>query len=567
MQQKFIFPGRRRAASVEFIKPTDFQHFFKGDEPVKTIYHNGQVYADPMAEAFVVENGKFTFVGASTDARAMAAPGDRIIDLQNAFVSPGFIDSHMHLLSYGLALTRARLDEHTDSLEHLVEHLREFAQAHPSLPGDWIVGRGWNHDYFSDVSRMPNRYDLDRVSTERPVAAVRCCGHSMTVNSKALELLGITADTPAPEGGEIGVENGEPDGRLYDNAMGAAYDAIPEPDKDQIKNMLRAACKALNAYGVTGCHTDDYSTPWRIVNEAYRELIESGELTVRVYEQSNFHSVDDLHEFIEAGNVTGAGDELFRIGPLKLLGDGSLGARTAYLSRPYADDPSTTGIPVFSQQTLDEMIGFAHTHGMQIAVHAIGDACLDRVLDAYDRALAACPREDHRHGIVHCQITRPDQLKRMIDMKLHIYAQTIFLDYDTGIVRARVGDLADSSYCWKTLMRGGLSVSNGTDCPVEMPNALAGIQCAVTRASLHGDGQPFLPDQAFTVREALDSYTLRSAEASFEEHIKGRIAPGMLADFVVLDQNPMTVDPFRIREIAVLKTCLGGNPVYAAEAQ
>jgi len=301
-----------------------------------------------------------------------------------------------------------------------------------------------------------------------------------------------------------------------------------------------------------------------MVNEAYRELIESGELTVRVYEQSNFQTVDSLREFVEEGNVTGAGDEMFRIGPLKLLGDGSLGARTAYMSRPYADDPSTVGLPVFTQETLDEMIGFANAHGMQVAVHAIGDGCLDRVLSAYDKALAAHPRKDHRHGIVHCQITRADQLKKMTDMQLHIYAQTIFLDYDANIVRARVGDMADTSYCWKTLMDGGLSVSNGTDCPVEMPNALLGIQCAVTRTSLHGDGTPYLPEEAFTVQEALDSYTIRGAEGSFEENIKGRIQPGMLADFVLLGQNPFDVDPACIKDIPVLRTFLGGRMVYSA---
>ncbi len=533
---------------------------------MKSIYHNGQVYAGtlPLTEAFIVENGKFTFVGSSQAALAAAQPGDEVVDLHNAFVCPGFNDSHMHLLSYGLALTRARLNEHTSSLEELVQHLIDFAGANPNRPGGWIVGRGWNHDYFTDVSRMPNRYDLDRVSTEYPVVAVRCCGHSLVVNSKVLEMLNITADTPAPAGGSIGIENGEPDGRLYDNAMDPVYDAIPDPTKEDIKNMMRAACVHLNAYGVTSSQTDDYSTPWRMVNEAYRELIESGELTVRVYEQSNFQTVDSLREFVEEGNITGAGDEMFRIGPLKLLGDGSLGARTAYMSRPYADDPSTVGLPVFTQETLDEMIGFANAHGMQVAVHAIGDGCLDRVLSAYDKALAAHPRKDHRHGIVHCQITRADQLKKMTDMQLHIYAQTIFLDYDANIVRARVGDMADTSYCWKTLMDGGLSVSNGTDCPVEMPNALLGIQCAVTRTSLHGDGTPYLPEEAFTVQEALDSYTIRGAEGSFEENIKGRIQPGMLADFVLLGQNPFDVDPACIKDIPVLRTFLGGRMVYSA---
>ena len=534
---------------------------------MKQIYINGRIYTGtlPLVEAFAAEDGKFIFAGSTEDALALCAPGDQTIDLDGRFVCAGFNDSHMHVLSYGLALTRARLNEHTGSLEELVSHLIEFAKENPHRAGGWIVGRGWNHDYFTDVSRMPNRYDLDRVSTEHPVVAVRCCGHSLVVNSKVIEMLGITAETQAPEGGSIGVENGEPDGRLYDNAMDAVYDAIPDPSMEDIKNMMRAACRRLNAYGITSCQSDDYSTPWRMVNDAFHELEVSGELTVRVYEQSNFQSVDSLREFIEEGNITGAGSDLFKIGPLKLLGDGSLGARTAFLSRPYSDDPSTCGLPVYSQELLDDMIGCANAHGMQVAVHAIGDGCLDRVLKAYEKALAANPREDHRHGIVHCQITRADQLQKMIDLKLHIYAQSIFIDYDANIVRARVGSMADTSYNWKTLLQDGLSVSNGSDCPVEMPNVMLGMQCAVTRTSLHGDGTPYLPDQAFTVQEAIDSFTIRGAEGSFEDSIKGRIQPGMLADFVVLGANPFETDPAVLKDIPVLATYLGGRKVYSAE--
>ncbi len=212
------------------------------------------------------------------------------------------------------------------------------------------------------------------------------------------------------------------------------------------------------------------------------------------------------------------------------------------------------------------MIGYAHAHGMQAAVHAIGDACLDRVLHAYEKALSEHPAEDHRHGIVHCQITRPDQLETIQRLGLHVYAQTIFLDYDTQIVEKRVGkELAATSYSWKTLMRNGVSVSNGSDCPVELPDVMAGIQCAVTRKPLSGQLPPYLPDQAFTVREAIDSYTIESAKASFEEAEKGQIRPGMLADFVILDENPFAVAPERIREIKVRATYVGGQKVYGED--
>ena len=529
---------------------------------MRTIFCRGQVYTGllPLCTAFAVEDGKFIFAGGDEAALALARPGDGVVDLKGRFVCAGFNDSHMHLVSLGLALRRARLNEHTDSLRGLIGYFRDFAKDGPNERG-WIVGRGWNQDYFADVKRMPDRRDLDEVSRDYPVAAVRCCGHCAVVNSKALELLGVTAATPAPEGGAIGMENGEPDGRFYDAAMDMIWDAVPDVGKEDVKDMIRAACRRYSACGVTSCQTDDYATSWRMVNEAYHELAAAGELTVRVTEQCNFHDAESLTAFIAEGNVTGAGDEMFRIGPLKMVADGSLGGRTAYLSRPYSDDPAARGLMLFDQGTLDEVIGCAHAHGMNVAIHAIGDGCLDAVLDAVEKALAAHPRPDHRHGIVHCQITRRDQLERMARLNMHIYAQTIFLDYDSRIVRDRVGDMADTSYSWKTLMKMGLTVSNGTDCPVELPDALRGIQCAVTRAPLAG-GEAYLPDEAFTVQEALDSYTSAGARASFEEQIKGRIESGMLADFVVLGQNPFDVPAQEISRIPVCETWLGGKKVY-----
>lgn len=537
---------------------------------MKTLYYNGIVYTGslPCVEAFVVEDGKFTFVGTSEEALHYHSDGETV-DLNGSFVCPGFNDSHMHLLGFGQTLSNAHLDQHTDRLSNVLQCLRDHAATHPTRAG-WIMGRGWNQDYFTDVRRMPNRYDLDQVSREIPVCAVRACGHALAVNSRALELLGITADTPQPDGGEIGMEQGEPNGLFFDNAMDLVYSAISAPDKDTVKNMIRDACHTLNSYGVTSCQSDDYCVfsdlPWQTINDALRELENSGELTVRVYEQANFTSLDALKDFVSAGNRTGAGTNRFKIGPLKMLGDGALGARTAFLTSPYADAGDTCGLSVFTQKTFDEMIGFAHREGMQVAIHAIGDACLDRVLSAIDKALAESPREDHRHGIVHCQITRADQLREIAEKKLHVYAQSIFLDYDIAIVTDRVGtERASTSYSWKTLTKLGATVSNGTDSPVELPFALGGIQCAVTRTNLSGTAPVYLPHEAFTVEEALQSYTSAGAYASFEENIKGRIEMGMLADFVVLGQDPFKIDPHTIKDIPVLATYLEGQKVYSAK--
>lgn len=530
---------------------------------MKTAYINGCVYTGqlPLTQSFLVEDGNFSAVG--SNAEILACGPDHTVDLEGNFVCAGFNDSHMHLLNLGQALSVAPLHLYTHSLQEMLLCLQ---QRKPGR-GGWILGRGWNQDFFQDVKRMPNRWDLDKVSLAFPVCAIRACGHAMAVNSKALELLGITADTPQIPGGEIVIENGEPSGILFDNAMDLVYAAVPAPKKADIKAMLQAACGTLNSYGITSCQSDDYcvfqNVPWQVINEAYQEMEADGELTVRVCEQANFTNLPALAAFVEAGNVTGVGSDRFRIGPLKMLGDGALGARTAYLSQPYADAPDTRGLSVFTPDGFDQLIGYAHAHNMQVAVHCIGDACLDLVLSSIEKALAAHPRADHRHGIVHCQITRPDQLEKIAKLGLHVYAQSIFLDYDLHIVQERVGEkLANSSYSWKTLMNKGVTVSNGSDCPVELPNVMGGIQCALTRCDLNGNG-PYLSGEAFTVQEALDSFTEAGAKASFEEAIKGKIKPGMLADFVVLGENPFDADPAKLNDIPILSTYLGGKKVYA----
>ena len=530
---------------------------------MKHAFYNGRVYTGelPLQEAFLVEDGYFSCVGSTQEILAMEA--DIRTDLQGRFVCPGFNDSHMHLLGLGRALSVAPLWLHTGSMEEMLQCLRRQGPAQ----GGWILGRGWNQDLFADEKRMPDRHDLDKVSEDCPVCAIRACGHCLSLNSKALELLGITADTPQPEGGEIRMEDGIPNGLLFDNAMDLATQRLPVPGKEELKQMLRMACAAVNARGITSVQSDDYVafpglTP-EAVNEAFRELEQERGLTVRVYEQANLTEVDALQRFLTSGERRDT--PLFKIGPLKLLGDGALGARTAYLSVPYADAPHTRGLSVFTQEQFDALIGCANSNGMQIAVHCIGDACLDMVLKSLRKALDEHPRNDHRHGIVHCQVTRPDQLDAIADLGLHVYAQSIFLDYDLHIVEARCGkELARSSYSWKTLMDKDCTVSNGSDCPVEQPDVMAGIQCAVTRRDLKGRG-PYLEGEAFTLQEALDSFTKAGAYASFDEDIKGQIRPSMLADFTVLGADPFVTDPSALKDIPIRSTWLGGQQVFPAK--
>lgn len=527
---------------------------------MKTLYYNGKIYTgETFTDCFAVEDGTFLSVRENEIY-------DETIDLHGHFVCPGFNDSHLHLLGYGHSLSAARLDKHTDSLSGMLDYLKDYLADHQLSDGEWLIGRGWNQDYFTDTDRMPDRYDLDKVSLDIPIFLTRACGHCCVINSKALQLTGLNNDSIPPEGGSFGKDHGILNGLFYENAVEMIQSFIPLPSKEEIKKKILLAGESLNQFGITSVQSDDYCVfrqiPAETINEAFQELKNEGKLPVRVYEQCNFTDYEQLKSFIEKGNLTGKGDDWFRIGPLKIVADGSLGSRTAHLSVPYQDDPSTCGYSLFGDEQLQQMISYAHDKGMQIAVHAIGDQCLDQVLNAFRKALNASFRQDHRHGIVHCQISRKDQLETMSELHLHIYAQSVFLDYDNHIVEERVGKgLASTSYNWKTLMNKGLIVSNGSDAPVEIPDVMKGIECAVTRTSMDGTG-PYLPEQAFTVKEAIDSFTSSSAIASFEEDHKGLIKEGYLADFVILDQNPFVIDKYHLHNIQVLSTFLNGSCVY-----
>lgn len=549
---------------------------------MKTIYMNGQVYTGelPLCQAFAEEQGRFVYTGSNEEAIRLKEEGDDVIDLEGRFVCAGFNDSHMHLINFGRFLGMASLAEHTDSLADVKAAMKAFIAERKPAAGAWVRGRGWNQDYFTDESRFPVRQDLDEISTEHPICLTRACGHACVVNTMALRRMGMMEEKPSwnpetsilVEGGCIELEeDGTPNGIFRENAMDLVFACFPQPEKADIKEMILQASGELNRYGITSSHSDDLlefsQVSFQGIIDAYRELEAEGKMTVRVNQQSRFMDLNGLKEFTEQGYYTGWGDEWFRIGPMKLLGDGSLGARTAYMSQPYADDPSTRGIPIFTRKQLEELIGYAHTHRMQIAIHAIGDGILDDILTGYEKALAEHPKADHRHGIVHCQVMRPDQIRKIQELSLHAYIQSIFLDYDIHIVEERVGrERAASSYNYRTLY-DTVHTSNGSDCPVELPNVLAGIQCAVTRTTLKDHIGPYLPEQALTVQQAIDSFTKEGAHASFEEEIKGQIRPGMLADFVVLGKNPFAVDAEQIHKIPVCATYVGGICRYRREEE
>ena len=530
-------------------------------------YYNARIFTgeDRGAECFVVEDGRFAFVGDLNDAMQRYPKAEQI-DLHGQFVCAGFNDSHMHLLNLGNMLTRAQLSPVTDSLSGVLKTLGEFASEHEDEP--WILGRGWNQDYFTDTNRYPDRYDLDAVCPDKPCMITRACGHVAVANSRALALAGIDQTAPIVDGGRVVTdENGIPNGILEENALDLVTNVIPVPDRAQIKQRLCLAMAHVNRFGITSVQSDDFSSTKATFEEviaAYLELKAEGKMTVRVTEQCLLHDKDTLLHFLDQGYCTGWGDEWFRMGPLKLIGDGSLGSRTALLRAPYSDAPDTCGIAIYSRETLNELIEIAHKNGMQVAIHAIGDGAAEMVLDVVERAQTLYPRSDARHGIVHAQILNHEQAERMKALDMHAYIQPIFLDYDTKIVYPRLGARADEAYPAASLEALGVTISGGSDSPVEPPDVLTGIQCAVTRKPVTRSAEnPSLPCESLSMDDAIRIFTCSGAYASFEEATKGKIVPGMLADFTVLEKNPFETDADQIHKIAVLGTFTGGKGTIA----
>ncbi len=507
------------------------------------------------AEAFLVGDNKFTLIG--DNQTVLDAAGDaEVVDLKGAFVTPGFVDSHMHLSYFGYYLTTVQLAD-CMSAEEIVNTVREKAQH--ILPGQWLEGMGYNESAFTSGPKEITKADLDAVSTEIPIVLTRHCGHIACVNSKVLELCGID-ETSHFDGGEVDFGRG----LLKEAAKKPLAEAMGYAGPEVIEEYIRAGMKAVNAFGITACGSDDFllrSENYRVPLDVFSKLSYQGKMTVRVNEQCEFRSPEDLADFFDEGYTTGVGNEFFTIGPLKIISDGTLGARTAKMSEPYADDPSTTGVMVVNEEDMEIMVALANRFNMPAITHAIGDGALDQTLRVYRKYLL--PGNPLRYGIVHCQIMREDQTQEVIDRQLYCYFQSLFLDSDSAILKERVRpELAATSYPFRTLYEH-TNASNGSDAPVEIPNVLKGIWHAVTRKSLMSDDE-MNQNERLTVDQAIESYTEKGAKAFGMEDQIGKIREGFLADFAVIDTDITACAVDDILKAVILKTYVGGEEVYSA---
>jgi len=528
------------------------------------LFQNGRFHVFPHEtrerEALAAYHGRILYVGDREDARNAFPRGTqvKVVDLGGKVAVPGFIDSHLHLMNLGLGLRHLSLHD-VSSIAELKDLVAEKAKT--VGPEEWILGRGWDQDFFAE-KRYPTKKDLDQVCSGRPVYLTRACGHLAVVSSKALELAGITRDTPDPPGGVIDRDPyGDPTGVLRESAQGLVRSKVPEPSRESLLESTKEAIRYLLERGITSVHPNDGHVGVRGTMEIYREAREAG-FPMRVYWDLPYDFLDDL---VQGPLRTGDGDDYFRIGAVKIFADGSLGGRTAALEEPYSDHPETSGILVLSEEELRESVYKAHALGMQVAVHAIGDRAVRVALEAIGYAQGRITRERPRHRVVHAQILSPGLVSDLKRNGVVADVQPKFLTTDMRWAQERVGlRRMRSSYAWRTMMKAGVHMAGGSDCPVEPADPLWGIYAAVTRKDMEGEPKTsYYPNERITVEEALRMFTVGGAYAEFQEHRKGTLEPGKLADFTVLSENIFRVPHDSIKDIKVEMTVVGGNVAYA----
>lgn len=518
---------------------------------MEKLYYNGKIYleAGRFASALWVRDGLIYRVGGpELPAQAAGVPA---LDLQGATVVPGFNDSHLHLLDAGRYLTQVDLFD-AGSPAEMARRCREFLDVRHLPEGRTLEGNGWNQDLF-DEPVLPTKADLDGLLPERPVVLHRVCGHILVCNSAALAAAGITPDTPVPAGGSIDWERGI----LGDNAIGLLDPILPTDTVEDCKAAYRLVLSEAAACGITTAQScDPRSGDWPAVLEAVRQLDDEGQLPLRLHLQCSPDTPDNLKALLSR-YAPRQGGRYWRVGAIKLFADGSLGSRTALLRAPYADEPGTRGLDCLDPQDARIMIGLANENGLPVVTHAIGDGAIEKMLDLYGEGDNPC-----RNGIVHCQITTPELWQRFLRGHVLALVQPIFIDYDHTIAAARCGQaLADTSYAFGTAARMGVPVSFGTDAPVESFHPFPNLYTAVTRCPL-GSDTPWHPGECLSREAALDLYTAGSAYAEGEEHRKGRLLPGYLADFAVLDRDYFTIPAAEIPDILVTRTVMDGREVF-----
>ena len=529
----------------------------------------------PSAEALAISAGHITAVGSDADMQRYVGPDTKVIDLGGHLAIPGFIESHGHFTGLGMALTELDLMG-VPSWQDIAAMVGDAART--AKPGAWIQGRGWHQEKWN---RSPGRVvkgfetnDLiNEAAPHNPVILVHASGHALIANDVALRLAGITSSTPNPPGGEIIKDaRGRPTGILVDGAQSLVRDALakylstrsPEEAEADFRKQVHLATQNALANGVTSFQ--DMGESFATI-DAIKKMVDAGDMPLRLYILVSGDDVrpDDVgslvaHRMIDYGNghltVRAIGE---------ITADGALGSRSAWMLKPYDDDPSNTGLNVTSMPRIKEIAEIGIAHGFQISVHAIGDRANRETLDLYQSLFAEhhVKSDTLRWRIEHAQHLNPADIPRFGQMGVVASMQGIHACSDAPYVIPRLGAqrAKEGAYVWQSLWKTGAVVTNGTDVPVEAISPIASFHCSVTR-DVVGTDSAFFPEQKLSREQALRTYTVNGAYVAFQEHEKGALAPGMDADVVVLSRDIMRTAPDSILGTKVLYTIVGGKVEY-----
>ncbi|MBU5467127.1 amidohydrolase [Virgibacillus sp. MSJ-26] len=530
---------------------------------MKQLFINGNIHTFnrlmPVVESVVVENGRIIDLGSTDDMLLQwGRSGHQIIDLDEKTVTPGLIDSHLHLS--GIAGNYLNLDlTSLTSKKELLNKLKE--KADKLSEHDWLLGRGWDENLFTDGD-IPTIKELDFVAPHVPLFLPRICGHAFLVNSKALERVNYHSNISVPEGGLIELDNQtkQPTGLLLETASTLIEKHIPEASYDETKRAMRKAIKLAIRNGLTSVHTND---PLNLGGLTYTynlfdELINQEQMLLRCNLLINHEFIEEIKDL---GFYTGFGNDSLKIGAIKIFSDGALGRRTAHLSKPYSDETSTYGESIYNEETLYNIINNTRHLHMPVAIHTIGDQALENVLDILDQF----PLTPYRDRLIHVQVLREDLIQRLAEPGRCADIQPRFLAGDFPWVQNRLGDKRmEKSYAWKSLLDAGVLCSGGSDAPVEPVNPLLGIHAAVTRKLPKEMHNGYNQQEKLSIYDAFKLFTVFGAYPTNEETIKGTIERGKLADMTVYSKNPFTMkDPDDLLNLDIDMTIIGGKVAYS----
>lgn len=508
------------------------------------------------ASAIAVRDDRIVAVGTYADAESALAGGYRKVDLQGLTVIPGFTDCHIHLLWYALKFNQVDLGS-VNSIEEAKKRIRKAALQ--SEEGQWIMGHGWSHSLLGNDS--PHRTHLDEAASDNPVVLFSKDRHSMWVNSLALSMASIDKYTPDPDGGVIERDPNthEPTGILRENAQALINSVIPAPDFSTSKKAIADVIPYFHQLGIVGIHDCGDKVSFSVLED----LLGEDNLNLRVSEMIPLSNLDAA---IKLGIRTGFGNARLRIGPLKIFVDGALGSRTASLLEPYLDNPDNVGVCAITEEELTDIMIRASKSAISIAAHAIGDRAVRMALDALEKSKTYRGPDNTkplRNRIEHAQLVSPIDMPRFASLGVIASIQPIHATSDRYMADKAWGDRSSIGYPMRSLAKNGARLAFGSDAPVEEPDPIQGIFAAATRKRHDELSQPgWHTEQCLKVEEAVRGYTTGAAYASGEEYIKGSIAPGKLADFVVLSKDIFSVNPLEIADTKVLGTVVGGKVVF-----